>query len=161
MCKAAKQAGRISILFSAIIAVFFSSIFVRVALAAKDTTDVVTGRNAWDVLVAGRDLAILAVILIAYFCSTWKLVSRFATAIDNNTAALNSASVTNATNVHNIILAWREERAAFERRYNSMPCFAEELVKDAMRGTLVTALRNELQKQAADTKPQDSKTEAA
>lgn len=130
MCKAAKQASWLTVCSMIAVGFLFSAMIVHAGEAE------VTGSNMNDVLRFGRDLAIVCLILIAFMTTMWKIVNRFSNSIDNMKDALAASAFTNASNVANLIAAAKCDRDAIINQLKTNPCFATQIIQDAMKGEL-------------------------
>jgi hypothetical protein len=105
-----------------------------------ESIDPTTGRNAYDVMVAGRDIGIIAVILVLFMSSVVTItvlnnkatlktatingdtVKQLAGSIDTLRNTMVDNAVVYSTGVHNLSSAWL-----------SRPCMADEMAREALK----------------------------
>ena len=141
---------------------FCALAFVLTSLYANaaETYDPTTGRNAYDVMVSGRDIGVIAVILALFMSSlvtitvlnnknTLKVttihgdsVARLAEAINEMGATISSSTFANAQNTHNAIEATTKNVTDALKVFDGRMCFAgqilQDLAKDAIRKSVMT-----------------------
>jgi hypothetical protein len=92
--------------------------------------------NAYDVMLSGRDIGIIAAILVSFMGSVagiiiafLRTIGRLAKSIDSLKDTIVSGNFTNAQSIHTLV-----------ETIGRKPCFAEDLVKDSLKEQLHGAI---------------------